>query len=117
MSYRLSSNCIKIRFQYSVTFFSADEWPGSKEKLISKGDSGINIWTCDLGSKVGQLYLQQWPDKPNENLLHLIPTLTHQVVSEESESGNKVESEIDVPQYLRKRFSKAPKIFFSQTFF
>jgi len=80
----------------------ADEWPQSKEKLIARGDVGINIWTGDLGSKVGQMYFEQFPDAPDENLLPLIPTLAHQVVSEESESGTKVESEIDVPQYLRK---------------
>lgn len=79
----------------------ADEWPQSKDKLIARGDVGINIWTGDLGSKVGKLYFDQFPAQPDENLLHLMPTLAHQVVSEESESGTKVESEIDVPQYLR----------------
>ena len=85
----------------------ADEWPAAKEKLIAKGDCGISVWTGDLGVTVGRIYREQFPTEPNAQLLHLMPTLARQVVSEESENGTKIESEIEVPQYLSIPLSRA----------
>ena len=79
-----------------------DEWACSKEKLTICGDNGVDIWIKDLAEKVGKMYFQEFPETPNDQLIQLIPKLSHQVVSEESENGTKVDSEIDVPQYLRK---------------
>ena len=79
----------------------ADEWISSKEKMTSKGDQGIQVWTTDLAKRVGVKYAAYFPELPDERLLRLLPALAHQTVSEESEGGEKVQSEIDVPQYIR----------------
>ena len=79
----------------------ADEWISSKEKMTSKGDQGIQVWTTDLAKRVGEKYAAYFPELPDERLLRLLPALAHQTVSEESEGGEKVQSEIDVPQYIR----------------
>ena len=79
----------------------ADEWISSKEKMTSKGDQGIQVWTTDLAKRVGEKYAAYFPELPDERLLRLLPALALQTVSEESEGGEKVQSEIDVPQYIR----------------
>ena len=87
---------------------AAEKWPQAKEKLVSQGDQAVKTWIDTLAELVGEFYREHFPTKPDDpQLLPLLPALASQTVTEENESGEELESQINVPQAISVALSNA----------